>query len=176
MTDWHGRRVWLVGASTGIGLACAQALRTAGAQVVISARNPQGVQEWAAQDPGVQWQALDVAERGQVQATARAILAEGPLDLVVYAAGFYRAQRATALNLDDLLARGASTTPDAVLLESEDRQWTYAQVERLAERGARWLEEAGVLPGDRVLVMGDNSDGFLVGVLAGLRLKKPEVA
>jgi len=68
--------------------------------------------------------------------------------------------------LDDLLARGASTTPDAVLLESEDRQWTYAQVERLAERGARWLEEAGVLPGDRVLVMGDNSDGFLVGVVS----------
>ena len=29
ITDWQGRRVWLVGASTGIGLACAQALRTA---------------------------------------------------------------------------------------------------------------------------------------------------
>jgi hypothetical protein len=35
ITDWHGRRVWLVGASTGIGLACAQALRAAGAQVVV---------------------------------------------------------------------------------------------------------------------------------------------
>ena len=29
ITDWQGRRVWLVGASTGIGLACAQALRAA---------------------------------------------------------------------------------------------------------------------------------------------------
>ena len=43
MDDWQGRRVWLVGASTGIGLACAQALRAAGAQVVVSARNAQGV-------------------------------------------------------------------------------------------------------------------------------------
>ena len=103
MTDWHGRRVWLVGASTGIGLACAQALRAAGAQVVISARNPQGVQDWAAQDAGVQWRALDVGDHAEVQATARAILAEGPLDLVVYAAGYYRAQRATAMDLEDLL-------------------------------------------------------------------------
>lgn len=104
MTDWSGRRVWLVGASTGIGLACAQALRAAGAQVLISARNPQGVTAWAAQDSAVQWWPMDVTDPAQVQAVARAILAEGPLDLVVYAAGYYRAQRATALNLDELLA------------------------------------------------------------------------
>lgn len=103
MSDWHGRRVWLVGASTGIGLACAQALRAAGALVVISARKPQGVQDWASQDAGVQWRALDVREPDQVQATARVILAEGPLDLVVYAAGYYRAQRATAMDMEDLL-------------------------------------------------------------------------
>ena len=121
MADWQGRRVWLVGASTGIGLACAQALRAAGAQVVVSARNPQGVQDWAAQDAGVHWRALDVSDPSQVQATARALLAEGPLDLVVYAAGYYRAQRATALDLDDLLQhdkvnyQGALQVIDAVL-------------------------------------------------------------
>ena len=103
MTDWSGRRVWLVGASTGIGLACAQALRAAGATVLVSARNPQGVQAWAAQDAGVQWWPLDVAQPDQVQTTAQALLAQGPLDLVVYAAGYYRAQRATAMDLDDLL-------------------------------------------------------------------------
>ena len=103
ITDWQGRRVWLVGASTGIGLACAQALRAAGAQVVVSARNAQGVQDWAAQDAGVQWHALDVGEPLHVQATARAILAQGPLDLVVYAAGYYQAQRATAMDIDNLL-------------------------------------------------------------------------
>ena len=121
ITDWQGRRIWLVGASTGIGLACAQALRTAGAQVIVSARNPQGVQDWAAQDAGVQWRALDVSDGPQVQATARTLLAEGPLDMVVYAAGYYRAQRATALDLDDLLQhdkvnyQGALQVIDAVL-------------------------------------------------------------
>jgi NAD(P)-dependent dehydrogenase (short-subunit alcohol dehydrogenase family) len=103
MTDWQGRRVWLVGASTGIGLACAQALRAAGAHVIVSARNPQGVLDWAAQDAHVQWRALDVSDPEQVQATAKALQAEGPLDMVVYAAGYYRAQRATAIDLDDLL-------------------------------------------------------------------------
>jgi len=93
----------LVGASTGIGLACAQALRAAGAQVVVSARKAQGVQDWAAQDAGVQWHALDVGEPLQVQAAARAILAQGPLDLLVYAAGYYQAQRATAMDIEDLL-------------------------------------------------------------------------
>ncbi|MCE2781362.1 SDR family NAD(P)-dependent oxidoreductase [Limnohabitans sp.] len=88
MADWQGRRVWLVGASTGIGLSCAQALRTAGAHVIVSA---------------VQWRALDVSDPEQVHATAKALQAEGPLDLVVYAAGYYRAQRATAIDLDDLL-------------------------------------------------------------------------
>jgi len=101
--DWHGRRVWLVGASTGIGLACAQALRAAGAHVVVSARHPQGVGAWAAQDAGVQWCALDVCDGAQVQSTARALLAEGPLDMVVYAAGYYQAQRAHAMDLVDML-------------------------------------------------------------------------
>ncbi|MDP4622616.1 MAG: SDR family NAD(P)-dependent oxidoreductase [Hydrogenophaga sp.] len=128
ITQWHGRRVWLVGASTGIGLACAQALRAAGAEVVVSARNPQGVQDWAAQDAGVQWRALDVGDAAQVQATARALLAEGPLDMVVYAAGYYRAQRATALDLDDLLQhdkvnyQGALQVIDAVLPSMLARQ------------------------------------------------------
>ena len=38
LSDWRGKRVWLVGASSGIGLACAQALHKAGAHVCVSAR------------------------------------------------------------------------------------------------------------------------------------------
>jgi NAD(P)-dependent dehydrogenase (short-subunit alcohol dehydrogenase family) len=121
ITNWQGRRVWLVGASTGIGLACAQALRAAGAQVVVSARKPQAVLDWAAQDSCVQWRALDVCDPAQVQATAHALLAEGPLDMVVYAAGYYQAQRATAMDLAQLLQhdrvnyQGALHVLDAVL-------------------------------------------------------------
>lgn len=121
IANWQGRRVWLVGASTGIGLACAQALRAAGAQVVVSARKPQAVLDWAAQDCGVQWRVLDVCDPAQVQVTAQALLAEGPLDMVVYAAGYYQAQRATAMNLGNMLQhdkvnyQGALHVLDAVL-------------------------------------------------------------
>lgn len=103
ISDWRGRRVWLVGASTGIGLACAQALRAAGALVVVSARKPQAVLDWSLQDQGVQWRALDVCDPAQVQSTAQALLAEGPIDMLVYAAGHYQPQRATAMDLADML-------------------------------------------------------------------------
>jgi len=121
MVDWSGRRVWLVGASSGIGLACAQALRAAGAQVTVSARQPQQVQAWAAQDAGVRWLPLDVTRVDDVQAAAREVLASGPLDLVVYCAGYYKAQRAMALDLDQMLRhnevnyQGALHVLDAVL-------------------------------------------------------------
>ena len=48
MQDWRGRRVWLVGASSGIGLACAKALHAAGAHVIVSARDLGMLSEWAA--------------------------------------------------------------------------------------------------------------------------------
>ena len=121
ISDWHGKRVWLVGASTGIGLACAQQMRQAGAVVIISARHPQGVADWAAQDAGVIWQPLDVTVQADVQAAAQNILAQGPLDMLVYAAGHYKAQRATAMDLQQLLQhqrvnyQGALLVLDAVL-------------------------------------------------------------
>ena len=39
ITDWDGKRVWLVGASTGIGAALAAALFERGARVAVSARS-----------------------------------------------------------------------------------------------------------------------------------------
>ncbi|MFM8590495.1 MAG: SDR family NAD(P)-dependent oxidoreductase [Limnohabitans sp.] len=121
LRDWVGRRVWLVGASTGIGLACAKALHAAGAQVIISARKPQTVQDWAAREEGVRWLALDVTDAQAVRSAAQSVLAEGALDLVIYCAGHYRAQRAAQWSLAEMLRHeqvnytGALHVLDAVL-------------------------------------------------------------
>jgi NADP-dependent 3-hydroxy acid dehydrogenase YdfG len=46
---------------------------------------------------------LDVTDALQVKYVARQVAAAGPLDFVLYCAGHYRAQRATAFDLNDML-------------------------------------------------------------------------
>ncbi len=114
--DWRGKRVWLVGASSGIGLALARHLHGLGAQVLVSARRPGPLEEFAAAHPGSVALPLDVTDReGVAQATAQA-LAGGPLDLVCYCAGHYHAMRATAMDLDDLLRHHEINTVGALHL------------------------------------------------------------
>jgi NAD(P)-dependent dehydrogenase (short-subunit alcohol dehydrogenase family) len=127
--DWHGKRVWLVGASSGIGLATAQALLACGARVVVSARTARPLQAFVAAHPGLDpagcpWAEavpMDVTEDASVVSAAQAVLAAGPVDLVLYCAGHYRAQRATAFDLQDMLRHdqvnyaGALRVLDAVL-------------------------------------------------------------
>lgn len=109
LRDWQGLRVWLVGASTGIGAATAAALQARGAQVLVSARNAATLETFVTQHPATgpgtrvpQAWPLDVTDRAAVTRTAQAILAQGPLDLVLYCAGHYREMRATRLDMDDL--------------------------------------------------------------------------
>ena len=52
ITDWNGRAVWLVGASSGIGQACAALLHARGARVVVSARNAAALADFEAAHPG----------------------------------------------------------------------------------------------------------------------------
>lgn len=121
MPDWHGKTVWMVGASTGIGQATAAALHAAGAHVVVSARKAQALQDFAQRYPGSTALPLDATDRAAVQAAAATLLARGPLDCVVYCAGHYQAMRADTLDLDDMLRHmevnyhGALHLLDAVL-------------------------------------------------------------
>ncbi|MDR3452671.1 MAG: SDR family NAD(P)-dependent oxidoreductase [Rhodoferax sp.] len=103
ISNWQGRRAWLVGASSGIGRATASALHARGAQVVVSARGEAALQSFVDQHPGSRSLPLDTARREDVQVAATQLLAEGPLDLVLYCAGRYRDMRATAFDLDEML-------------------------------------------------------------------------
>ena len=104
ITDWTGRQAWVIGASSGIGLALAEALHAAGARVAVSARRTEPLQAFVRQHPGSQAQAMDVTDRGSVGAAAIALQAAGwgPWDLVLYCPGHYRAQQATPFDLADL--------------------------------------------------------------------------
>jgi NAD(P)-dependent dehydrogenase (short-subunit alcohol dehydrogenase family) len=127
ITDWRGLRVWLVGASSGIGEATASALHARGAQVLVSARKAAALEAFVAAHPprdgvaAAQAWPLDVTDAAAVAQAARAILAQGPLDLVVYCAGHYSEMRATDMDMADLKRHldinysGALHVLDAVL-------------------------------------------------------------
>jgi NAD(P)-dependent dehydrogenase (short-subunit alcohol dehydrogenase family) len=122
IADWTGQVVWLVGASTGIGRATAELLHARGARVVVSARSVPALQAFEAAQPGSLGLPLDATDRAAVQtASDRVIEHFGRLDLVLYCAGYYRAMRATAFDLDEALKHqqinyvGALHTLGAVL-------------------------------------------------------------
>jgi NAD(P)-dependent dehydrogenase (short-subunit alcohol dehydrogenase family) len=102
-TDWRGKRVWIVGASSGIGQATAAALHALGAVVTVSARQQDALQAFVAAHPGAQALALDATDRQAVQAAAARVLAQGRLDCVLYCAGYYQAMRGFAIDIPQAL-------------------------------------------------------------------------
>jgi NAD(P)-dependent dehydrogenase (short-subunit alcohol dehydrogenase family) len=122
ITDWHGRHVWLVGASTGIGRATAAHQHALGAQVTVSARGEAALQHFVAEHPGAQALPVDATDAAALHAAAQALLQQhGRIDLAMYCAGHYRAMQATAFDLADALRHqqinyiGALNLLDAVL-------------------------------------------------------------
>jgi NAD(P)-dependent dehydrogenase (short-subunit alcohol dehydrogenase family) len=123
ITDWQGRSVWLIGASSGIGLATAKALHAAGARVVVSARNAELLQQFVDAHPGAQAVVLDVADTAAIATAARYVQTQQGLDVVMYCAGYYQAMRAAEFSLTEMLRHldinytGALRVLDAVLPE-----------------------------------------------------------
>ncbi|MEO8121998.1 MAG: SDR family NAD(P)-dependent oxidoreductase [Rhodoferax sp.] len=116
MQEWAGRTVWLVGASSGIGRATAQALHAAGARVVVSARSAQGLEAFVTAHPGALALPLDVTDAQAVHAATHAVLAHGPLDCVMYCAGHYQAMDASDIDLPELLRHNQVNYLGACLL------------------------------------------------------------
>ncbi|MGB6241792.1 MAG: SDR family NAD(P)-dependent oxidoreductase [Castellaniella sp.] len=101
--DWRGKRVWLIGASSGIGRALAVLLHARGAQVCVSARQQDLLDAFGREHPGSQALALDVTDAQAVTSATQQILAGGALDLVCYCAGHYRPMSVETLDLAELL-------------------------------------------------------------------------
>ena len=97
LRDWRGLRVWIVGASSGIG----EALGRRGARLALSARREAPLRTLAEAAPaGSLVLPLDVTDAAAVLAAAGRIEAEwGGVDLVVWLAGTYAPMRAQQFDL-----------------------------------------------------------------------------
>ncbi|MEM9755339.1 MAG: SDR family oxidoreductase [Pseudomonadota bacterium] len=97
-----GRRALAVGASSGIGLACAVALAEAGAHVVVAARSAAKLADLAAalQADGHSAEVLTL-DASDAAATEATVLAAGPFDILVNAAGLARHTPALATTAED---------------------------------------------------------------------------
>jgi NAD(P)-dependent dehydrogenase (short-subunit alcohol dehydrogenase family) len=120
--SWASKRVWMIGASTGIGAAAADHLLRLGARVALSARNAQALERAASGSAGALAVPLDVTDHASVLRARDAVVAAwGGIDLVLVVAGGYNEMRADSFDLAaanamiDLNLRGVFNCLDAVL-------------------------------------------------------------
>jgi NAD(P)-dependent dehydrogenase (short-subunit alcohol dehydrogenase family) len=98
--DWCGKRVWIIGASTGIGEATAHLLLDLGAQVAFSARSQDKLERTISGAPRALAVALDVTDHASVLAARDQVLRSwGRIDLVLVVAGGYQEMRADSFDL-----------------------------------------------------------------------------
>jgi NADP-dependent 3-hydroxy acid dehydrogenase YdfG len=92
LANWSGKRVWVIGASSGIGEACAKALFAAEARVALSSRRVERLQVIASAYPDEQSLVLpvDVTQEEAMRLAYQAILSNwGSLDVLLFVSGLY---------------------------------------------------------------------------------------
>ena len=112
--DFSGSRIWVIGASSGIGAACAKAFIERGAKVALSSRRVAPLQQLAASAAVNQATVLpvDVTQENQIVNAYQQILQIwGGVDLLLFVSGVYKPLRAS--NFDIQIAE---QTIDANLL------------------------------------------------------------
>ena len=96
---WSDCRIWVIGASSGIGAATAKALLEAGARVALSARNARELTEVAGSNPRALVEPLDFTDRDALRAAWHKIRdAWSGIDLVLIVAGTHVEMRAWDLD------------------------------------------------------------------------------
>lgn len=101
--DWQGKRVWIVGASTGIGEALARELASRGARLLLSARGRETLQRLVLELGHAEAVPFDVTDSAAWAAAAgQAWPEEGGPELVVFNAGTYEPLRAWELTPENI--------------------------------------------------------------------------
>ncbi len=103
VNDWQGKRIWLIGASSGIGAALAQAFLALGANVVLSARRTERLELIAAQHANAIVLPFDVLDE-QAWAAAQLHIRKhlGGLDLIMFCAAKYQPERSWEMERADI--------------------------------------------------------------------------
>ena len=124
ITDWRGKRVWLLGASSGIGAALARALLSKGARVAVSARSAAKLEAVVRDHPAGLVLPCDAADPASIAAAWQSLLHHWQgVDLAIYIAGDYVpmraenfdlaiAERVIEVNFNGALRLAATVLPD----------------------------------------------------------------
>jgi len=97
LADWQGQRVWLIGASSGIGEATARLLMQRGARVALTSRNQDALMLLAAGRAHVA--PADVTDRASLKAAFDEVCAAfGGIDMAIVNAGTHQPVRAWELD------------------------------------------------------------------------------
>lgn len=96
--DYAGRRIWIIGASAGIGAALARALAGRGAQLILSARDGDALEALAAACGGAQARPLDLARPETLRGVVAQLALEVPLDAVICTAALYEPGRVSEID------------------------------------------------------------------------------
>ncbi len=111
ISDFSGQRIWIIGASSGIGEACAKAFLKAGARVALSSRRAERLIA-IANNQNALVLPLDVTHQKQINNAYQTLLQDwGGIDLLLFVSGVY-----TPLRADNFDFEVAQKTIDANLL------------------------------------------------------------
>ncbi|WP_417718942.1 SDR family NAD(P)-dependent oxidoreductase [Salipiger sp.] len=98
MDGFAGKRIWIIGASAGIGAALARALAGQGARLILSARSEGDLAQLAKECGGAEVLALDLGQRDTLADAVRRLGGGAPLDAVICTAAMYDPSRVADLD------------------------------------------------------------------------------